>query len=183
MDERHWWLATKIQESFGIGGYDNPTMLEDFMCQEDTMQAVNNFLAANGPCRIFFFCEKPSGGEMTSRNLNFTESLSKLKGMNMDKIYILFFLRHNSAKEVDHQHFERDIMAGEIKRNAIEHITAMLSDIYLPSLRTQREWGQCTEENKQNCVATLERLTSGLAESASSVQAAKQQVTQLSHSK
>lgn len=176
MDERHWWLATKIQQSFGIGGYDNPTMLEDFMCQEDTMLAVNSFFAANGPSRIFFYCEKPSGTELSTRNLHFTDSLSKVKGINLDKVQILYFLRHDTSKEVDHHHFERDVMAGEIKRNAIEHITAMLTDIYLPSLKAQRDWGQCTEENRQNCVSNLERLTAGLAESASSVQAAKQQV-------
>lgn len=176
MDERHWWLATKIQESFGIGGYDNPTMLEDFMCQEETMQAVNSFFAANGPCRIFFYCERSPGTELSARNLRFTDSLSKLRDTSIDNVYILFFLRHDTTKDVDLNHFEKDIMAGEIKRNAVEHITAMLSDVYLPALRNQRDWGQCTEENRQACLNNLERLTGNLAESASNVQAAKQQV-------
>ena len=176
MDERHWWLAAKIQETFGIGGYDNPTLLEDFMCQEDTMEAVNNFLGINGPCRIFFYCEKLENSELSTRSLQFTESLSKLPDINLDKVYILYFLRRDTQKEVDLTHFEKDILSGEIKKNAIEHLTTLLGDIYLPALKNQRDWGQCTEENKQSCVHTLERLSVSLAESASTVQAAKQQV-------
>lgn len=181
MDERHWWLAGKIQESFGIGGYDNPTLLEDFMCQEDTMMAVNNFLGAHGPCRIFFYCEKPENSELSARSLQFTDSLSKLRDINLDKVYILYFLRRDITKEVDHTHFEKDIVSGEIKKNAIEHITTLLGDIYLPALKSQRDWGQCTEENKQTCIHTLERLAASLAESASNVQAAKQQVGKLAY--
>jgi len=177
MDERHWWLAAKIQESFGIGGYDNPTLLEDFMCQDDTMNAVNNFLSVNGPCRIFFYCAKPENTELSARSLQFTDSLSKLRGINLDKVYILYFLRRDTQKEVDLTHFEKDILSGEIKKNAIEHVTALLGDIYLPALKNQKDWGQCAEENKLSCIHTLERLSLNLAESASSVQAAKQQVS------
>jgi len=177
MDERHWWIAGKIQETFGIGGFDNPTLLEDFMCQDDTMEAVTRFLTGGThACRIFFYCERTENNELSARELRFTDSLSKLKDTNLDRVSILYFLRRDTSKDVDHSHFEREIVSGEIKRNAIEHITALLGDIYLPALKSQRDWGQCTDENKQQCIHTLERLTASLAESASNVQAAKQQV-------
>jgi len=58
MDERHWWIAGKIQESFKIGGYDNPALLEDFMTEQNNLSKINKFLKAGGPCRLFFYCEK-----------------------------------------------------------------------------------------------------------------------------
>ena len=38
MDERHWWIAGKLQESFHIDGYDKPTMLEDFLYEIPTIE-------------------------------------------------------------------------------------------------------------------------------------------------
>ena len=57
MDERHWWIAGKIQESLKVGGFDNPTLIEDFMCKPETLDMINEFLQPGGPCRLFFFCD------------------------------------------------------------------------------------------------------------------------------
>ena len=57
MDERHWWIAEKIRETFKMG--DNPinaTILESYMCEEYNLSAVTKFLRAGGPCRLFFYC-------------------------------------------------------------------------------------------------------------------------------
>ena len=86
MDERHWWIAGKIQESFKIGGYDNPTLLEDFMCEESTLNKVNKFFRAGGPCRLFFYCQKPESGVISTRELHVTGNLATLKDVDLDKV-------------------------------------------------------------------------------------------------
>ena len=40
MDERHWWIAGKLQESFHIDGYDKPTLLEDFLYEIPTIEKL-----------------------------------------------------------------------------------------------------------------------------------------------
>ena len=86
MDERHWWIAGKIQESFHIGGYDNPTLLEDFMCEHSTMDVINHFLGPRGPRRLFFYCEKPETGTLSARELHIAQNLSNLKDVNLEEV-------------------------------------------------------------------------------------------------
>ena len=45
MDDRLWWFANKIQDVFQIGTYDSPTLLEDFISTEETVEAINHFLS------------------------------------------------------------------------------------------------------------------------------------------
>ena len=88
MDERHWWIAGKIQESFKIGGFDNPTLLEDFMCEESTLNKVNKFLRAGGPCRLFIYCQTPESGVISTRELHVTGNLATLKDSDLDKVFL-----------------------------------------------------------------------------------------------
>ena len=100
MDERHWWIAGKIQESFKIGGYDNPTLLEDFMCEESTLNKVNKFFRAGGPCRLFFYCQKPESGVISTRELHVTGNLATLKDVDLDKVCVTYVTPHPHPTEL-----------------------------------------------------------------------------------
>ena len=45
MDDRLWWFANKIQDVYQIGTYDSPTLLEDFISADATVEAINGFLS------------------------------------------------------------------------------------------------------------------------------------------
>ncbi|MGH0161968.1 UNVERIFIED_CONTAM: hypothetical protein FKN15_041793 [Acipenser sinensis] len=47
MDERHWWIATKVQETFRVGGKDSLTELEELFLQADNLQLIDTFLKDN----------------------------------------------------------------------------------------------------------------------------------------
>ena len=100
MDERHWWVAGKIQESFHIGGYDNPTLLEDFFNDDATLDMINGFLNAGGQSRLFFYCGRAETGVLSTRQLHVTGTLASLKGVNLEEITILYFLRRDTDREV-----------------------------------------------------------------------------------
>ena len=100
MDERHWWVAGKIQESFHIGGYDNPTLLEDFFNDDATLDMINGFLNAGGQSRLFFYCDRAETGVLSTRQLHVTGTLASLKGVNLEEITILYFLRRDTDREV-----------------------------------------------------------------------------------
>ncbi|XP_067674368.1 uncharacterized protein [Haliotis asinina] len=174
MDERHWWIAGKIQESFKIGGYDNPTLLEDFMCEESTLNKINKFLRAGGPCRLFLFCERPESGVLSTRELHVTGNLASLKDVDLDGVTILYFLRNSTDKDVDATHMERDIFCGELKHNAIETLGSLLSDIYIPLVKAQKDWGQTTEDSQSGLVHSMDKFVTALNETAASMHTSKQ---------
>ena len=174
MDERHWWIAAKIQESFHIGGYDNPTLLEDFMCQPDTLDIINQFLNPGGPCRLFFYCDKPDLSEsISTRQLHITGSLGILREVDLEGVTILYFLRHVVDYEVDAAHMEKDVYCGELKGNTLGNLGALLSEIYMPLFRAQKDWGQCTSDNQIVFMHNLEKTLSNLGDPSTSNQTHK----------
>lgn len=180
MDERHWWIAGKIQETFKIGGYDNPTLLEDFMTEESTLNKINRFLKANGPCRLFFYSEKPENATLSTRELHITGTLASLKDINLDKVNILYFLRNRVEKDVSNTHMQQDVFCGELKHNTIETLTALLSDVYVPLIKAQKDWGECNNECQTNLMHSMDKFLTALNESTASMQTSKQLVSFIS---
>ncbi|XP_060567478.1 dynein axonemal heavy chain 5-like [Ruditapes philippinarum] len=174
MDERHWWIASKIQETFKIGGYDNPTLLEDFMIEETTLAKINKFLKAGGPCRLFFYCEKPETGIVSTRELHVTGTLASLKDTNLEHVNILYFLRNRVDKDVDGTRMERDIFCGELKHNTIETLTTLLSDVYIPLVKAQKDWGECNPDGQNQLMNNMDKFLTALNESTASLQSSKQ---------
>lgn len=180
MDERHWWIAGKIQESFHIGGYDNPTLLEDFMCESETLDTINQFLSAGGLTRLFFYCDRPASASLSTRELHMTRSLATLKDSNLDALTVLYFLRRNvDVEDIDASRMEKDVFCGELKQNTLENLNAMLSDIFIPLMKSQKEWGKTNEDSQTQLTHSMEKFMTSLSESATSVQASKQLVRKM----
>lgn len=57
MDDRLWWFANRIQDVFQIGSYDSPTILEDFISADDTVEAINLFLSKCYITKVLFSVE------------------------------------------------------------------------------------------------------------------------------
>lgn len=178
MDERHWWIAGKIQESFRIGGFDNPTLLEDFLCEPQTLDTINKFLNPGGQCRLFFFCDKAEVGSLSTRELHITVNLATLRNVNLENATILYFLRQNLDAEVDPLRMERDIFCGELKGNTIGNLNSLLADIYLPLMKAQKNWGSSVDGTQSTLIQNLEKVLSSLNESSSSSQSSKHVVSE-----
>lgn len=174
MDERHWWIAGKIQESFHIGGYDNPTLLEDFLCEPDTLSLINEFLNPGRLCRLFFYCEKPESGTISTRQLHITSAIANVKVS--ENTSMLYFLRHHVNNEVDPTHMERDVFCGEIKGGILENFSALLAEIYVPLLKSQKDWGECTTENQMQFLHNIDKFMTSLSENGSGSAAYRQLV-------
>ena len=176
LDERHWWIVGKIQESFKIGDYDNPTMLEDFISEPTTLEMINIFLSAGGQNRLFFYCDSSESKVLSTRQLHILGSLSQLRDIVLQDITILYFLRHNTKRDVDLSHMEKDVFCGELKGNPLESFHTLLSDIFMPLFKEQKEWGHCSTDNQKVFVTHMEKYIGALTDSSGSSYSAKQWV-------
>lgn len=51
MDERHWWIAKRISQAFGIDS--STSHLEAFICEANNLEKINLFLCMNGSNKLF----------------------------------------------------------------------------------------------------------------------------------
>lgn len=164
MDERHWWFATKLQETFHIGALDNPTMLEDFMAEQSTLDYINDFLAPEGHKKLFFTCPKPDPNSLTTRKMSVTSSCAKLKEVMDENAICLYFIRSDVNRVIDPTCVEKEVYCGEIKENPLVNFSSLLSEVFVPMLHAQKDWGQCSEEEQQHFLNQIDKYTNTLVE-------------------
>ena len=171
MDERHWWFASKLQQTFHFSGYDNPSMLEDFLSDFEVAELITRFLGPGGPRKLFFYCEDADGDEsrtptMSNRQLQVTthssgDILSKAK----DSV-CLYVLRRTAFGEVDITQIDSEVYCGEIRHSALSSLSVLLSEAYAPLLHQQTNWGTCSNENISTFFQVFDRLRTTIQESA-----------------
>ena len=163
MDERHWWFATKLQETFRIGAQDSPTMLEDFMAEQTTLDYINDFLAVGGHTKLFFYCPKPSMDALASRQMFVTNTTAKLREVLNELAICLYFLRSNADHVIESTRVEKEVFCGEIKDSPLLTFNLLVNDIFAPILRAQKTW-DCNEESIALFLTQFEKLSSTLNE-------------------
>lgn len=166
MDERHWWFATKLQETFHIGAHDSPTMLEDFMAEQTTLDSINDFLAIGGHTKLFFYCQKPSQSANVVRKMSVTNTTAKLRDVLNEDSICLYFLRSCADHVIESCRVEKEVFCGEIKESPLLALNLLVGDIFVPMLRARGNW-ECTEESTSNFFTQFDKLVSNLNEYAS----------------
>ena len=171
MDERHWWFASKLQETFHFSGYDNPSLLEDFLSDFDVAELISKFLGPGDPSKLFFYCEEDTDEEnrshsATNRRLRVVSQVNhELLTLGRDKV-CLYVLRRDPRKEVDVSMIDRDVYCGEIRHSVLPSLAILLSEAYTPLLHTQTDWGLCSKENVASFLQAFDRLSSSIQEAA-----------------
>ena len=172
MDERHWWFASKLQETFHFGGYDNPTVLEDFLSDPEVVDLINDFLAPGEPRKLFFHCDEPArDGSRTpsaSRRLHATSELTA-DSVNRGKV-CLYVLRAETDGEVDATQMERELFCGELRHSVLSSLASLLSEAYTPLLHSQKNWGECNDATVTNFLQNFDKFSSTLLETATLAQ-------------
>jgi dynein heavy chain len=163
MDERHWWFATKLQETFHIGAQDSPTMLEDFMAEQATLDYINDFIAIGGHTKLFFYCPKPSQETLVARKMSVTNTTAKLREVLNEESICLYFLRSEADHVIESNRVEKEVFCGEIKEGPLLTLNLLVSDIFAPILRAQKNW-DCSDENVAQFLTQFEKLASTLNE-------------------
>jgi len=158
MDDRHWWFASKLQETFHFGGYDSPTLLEDFLSEPDVIKLINSFLGPGEPLKLFFYCDfidQQVTGE--SRNLNVVTALNK--NTAFEGGVCLYALRRESFLEVEAVHLEKEICCGELKYSVLTSFSTLLTEGFLPLLKSQKQWKDAPKDIVTQFLQTLDKYT------------------------
>ena len=163
MDDRHWWFATKLQETFHFGGYDSPTLLEDFLSEPDVIKLINSFLGPGEPLKLFFYCD-PIDQQLTgeSRTLNVVNILGK--DTVLESGTCLYALRRESHMEVETSRLEKEVCCGEIKFSVLTSFGTLLTEGFAPLLKSQQQWKDASKETVTQFLQTLEKYTQVIAE-------------------
>ena len=179
MDERHWWITCKVQESFQIGGSTNPSQLESFMTAADSLELVNSFFSPRGDNKLFFYLTPLSSGESlyTLDHLGISTEIYDVINENASKV--MYFIRAEPAKPVSVQGVEREVMTGELKQHLLQQFSSLVSHVFLPLVRVQQQWGFATGDTQRTLAAGLEKLAADLKDvSEGAVPPAKQYILQ-----
>lgn len=153
MDERHWWMVSKIRENLCVK--ENVTTNDgvgEFIGEQDHLEMVSEFYSSGGPQRLFIF-RMVSSDKNDSSRFGMVASLSELKDVHLEDVAILFFFRPYVGSEVEMNTIDQDIHCGLIKGNVVENLQFLLSEVYVPILKVQRNG-----RSPENQTALLQQL-------------------------
>ncbi|XP_075255403.1 dynein axonemal heavy chain 5-like isoform X4 [Convolutriloba macropyga] len=163
MEARHWWIASKIQDTFSIGGTSNPSGLEEYICEPETLDLINELFIAGGQRRLFFYVEREKGTShdivLQLTQLRYTNNLLECKEVKTYDTPILYFIRPDVTKDVDATRFERDILTGVVVGDPALCFAETMQYVFLPQLRQQKDWGRCPPEIATQTIHNLEKYT------------------------
>ncbi|XP_073445808.1 uncharacterized protein [Dendrobates tinctorius] len=179
MDERHWWLAGKVQQAVDNASEESSAALEAFFLEADNLQLVNRFLQDGGHQAMFFMVEANDKINPSTWKFQVKSDLQSLESVNLKTSFpiLLYFLRFEKNHDVDAGLMEKDILCGEIKENPVESLRCLLNELYIPLLRAQKDWGSCNQENVASFLSGLEKYVSSIDEAATVTNLEKHHIT------
>ncbi|XP_068137634.1 dynein axonemal heavy chain 5-like isoform X2 [Hyperolius riggenbachi] len=169
MDERHWWIVSKVQQTFHTaGGQDSSSALEAFILQANNLQLINCFLQAGGQQTLFFLVETNDPLNSLTWQFHITSDLLNLDHITWKSSFpsVIYFLRLQTKCEIDATMMEKDIFCGEIKENPLESLKCILNELCIPLLRSQKDWGSCSQESVAHFLSGLEKHYTAVEEAA-----------------
>jgi dynein heavy chain, axonemal len=157
MDERHWWIATKIEQTFSIDKTTSTdaTFIESFFRRVDVLDKINSFLFAKGSNKLFFYTtrDRLPAKEITCCH-NIVDEYT-LMNEPLDNIILLYFIRSDTSSDATISPVS-DIYCGEIKHST--QMTALLySQTLLPLFK--REVSVNVNDNQQKAATKATIVT------------------------
>ncbi|XP_075124385.1 uncharacterized protein LOC142197756 [Leptodactylus fuscus] len=185
MDERHWWIASKLQQALDNGSEESSAALEAFILEDDNLQLINRFLQAGGHQTIFFWIEASDKINPLTWKFTVTSNLQNIESGHLKTSFptLVYFLRFEINQDVDAGLIEKEILCGEVKENPVESLRCLLNDLYIPLLHAQKDWGFCSQDNVTSFLTGLKKYVSSIDEAATTTDLEKQHITILKRPK
>ena len=175
MDERHWWIISKLQESFTclynseIPASHYATIVENFIMEESTLSCCNLFFKAGGPRMLIFQCREANSVEEMNAELVIggkTKLMSVSDGQEQIKFTEgkgFYFIRIDEDAGIPVDGFEKYALCGEIVPPVLSSFEMNMDKIYLPILRKEFDWDKCTKESSHAFLQSADKLSNLVA--------------------
>lgn len=137
MDERHWWIAAKVEQTFCIdkSSTTDASFIESYFRRPDVLDKINHFLFAKGSNRLFFYTTRD---HLYSKEIICSHNIVDEYGLvnePLDNIILLYFIRSDTSSDATISPVS-DIYFGEIKHPA--QMTSLLySQTLLPLFKKE----------------------------------------------
>lgn len=171
MDERHWWIATKLQQTFKSDQLSSSNFAEDFLSDQDIVEEINEFIAADGSNKLIFYGEnalqngKESGDEVGK--IQVSTSAVKLKEVLSDNSVAVVFIRTSGDHEIEPSLVEKETFVLELKGNVLSVYSSLLNNAFLPFFKAQANWGECFNHDIVEFLLQADKCASVLQDCAS----------------
>ena len=135
-------------------------------------EQVSGFLDGTGASKLIWYYQVPEelneNGELVQVG---TDPTLQLTSGDTDRITgkAVYFIRQN-PKGVSEKTIDADVTVGEVLAGALESYKALVTDLFLPILKEQGNWGKSSEENTQEFLTGTARFGGTLNEAVNSLQ-------------
>lgn len=118
MDERHWWITSKLLESFSNAISEGKRIIEDFMTSAQTIKTIDEFLnSENNKVLLFCITNKDDGEKFLA--LGNASIMASLLQESDASDTVVYFLKVRNIGTVNKLNVEQEINCGEIKQSAV----------------------------------------------------------------
>ena len=168
MDERHWWIATKLQQTFKSDLLNSSNFAEDFLSDQDIVDKINEFISPDGSNKLIFYGEKENqneeGENEVSTKIQVSNSAVRLKDVLVDNVISVVFIRTAIGHEIEPSLVEKEAYVLELKSNILSAFASLMSNAALPFFKAQSNWGECFDHDVVEFLMHAERYASTLQE-------------------
>jgi hypothetical protein len=174
MDERHWWVASKVEQTFCIDKTStaDASFTESFFRRPDVLDKINSFLFAKGSNKLFFYTTRD---RLESKDITCCQTIVDeyaIVNEPLDNLILLFFIRSDTSSDANISPVA-DIYCGEIKHPA--QMTSLLySQTLLPlfkkELSTNSNESYHQTATKTAILAQMEKHIDGISATCHSMQ-------------
>ena len=168
MDERHWWIATKLQQTFKSDLLNSSNFAEDFLSDQDIVDKINEFISPDGSNKLIFYGEKETqneeGENEVSTKIQVSNSAVRLKDVLVDNVISVVFIRTAIGHEIEPSLVEKEAYVLELKSNILSAFASLMSNAALPFFKAQSNWGECFDHDVVEFLMHAERYASTLQE-------------------
>ncbi|KAH8068253.1 dynein light chain binding protein [Aureococcus anophagefferens] len=190
LQARHRYIVSRINEAFKL---DDEEMIEELIRKENFISRINAFFRANGPTRIFIFCEKLGGNRRSTPedaaalqkktcSHNDDVALYYSDGSDLESLpssamaKVVYFMKRPGKERDDKVALDplkaQDgaLFFGTIGQ-PLQSLEAMLRTLYSPMLASDSRhvWGASSDEHKNEFMVGVEGFVRNVQENIKSL--------------
>ncbi|XP_036378537.1 dynein heavy chain 5, axonemal, partial [Megalops cyprinoides] len=173
LDARHKYLITKLADGVSLGEAE----VEEVLISDDKFNLIEEFFAPNGSKRLLFFYQEVKSRHPT--HLSWSDMAISAQGQK--KLFVttgsaegllgtcLFFLR-TTEKGITTANVSQEVNFGMLdcsNGNILHSLEKLLSQVMLPALKSQENWGAVKEGPKsahvQDFLSSVDKFVCSLS--------------------